>query len=162
MVGSTNSSITTPTRLSPASGTGEYAPIPPVFGPRSPSSARLKSWDGASGTARRPSHTARTDSSGPLRPSSITTVRPAGPNAAPASFAFTSSSASINDSVTSTPLPAARPSVLTTNGGFIVRKNSNAGPTSVNVRYLAVGTPALATSSFIQPLDPSSCAPSAP
>ena len=57
--------------------------MPPVLGPASPSPTRLKSWAGASGTARWPSHTARTDSSGPVRPSSITSVRPASPKAAP-------------------------------------------------------------------------------
>ena len=50
--------------------------MPPVFGPSSPSPTRLKSWAGASATARAPSHTASTDSSGPRRPSSMTTVRP--------------------------------------------------------------------------------------
>ena len=47
--------------------------MPPVLGPASPSSARLKSCAGARATARRPSHTASTDSSGPTMPSSITT-----------------------------------------------------------------------------------------
>src|SRR5690606_17186846 len=63
---------------------------------------------------------------------------------------------------TSTPLPAARPSVLTTHGPGSVRRNSTAGPTSSKVRYRAVGTPAAATTSFIHAFDPSSRAPSAP
>ena len=45
--------------------------MPPVFGPASPSPTRLKSCAGARGTAVVPSHTARIDSSGPVRPSSI-------------------------------------------------------------------------------------------
>ena len=39
--------------------------MPPVLGPVSPSPTRLWSWAGASGTARSPSHTASSDSSGP-------------------------------------------------------------------------------------------------
>ena len=61
--------------------------MPPVLGPVSPSPARLKSWAGARATARFPSQTAMTDSSGPGRPSSITTRRPAAPKAAPESLA---------------------------------------------------------------------------
>src|SRR6185437_12469063 len=48
--------------------------MPPVFGPWSPSRARLKSWAGFSGTAVAPSVTANSDTSGPSRNSSITTV----------------------------------------------------------------------------------------
>ena len=57
-----------------------------------------------------------TDSSSPASPSSITTRRPASPKAVPASLAPTSSTASAREAVTSTPLPAASPSVLTTYG----------------------------------------------
>src|SRR4029450_7781843 len=90
--------------------------MPPVLGPVSPSPTRLKSCAGASGTARVPSQIASTDSSGPVRPSSITTVRPASANDSPESFVRTSSSASSSRPVTRTPLPAASPSVLTTQG----------------------------------------------
>ena len=81
--------------------------MPPVFGPWSPSRARLKSWAGSSGTAVTPSVTANSDTSGPSRNSSITTV-PQAPACARAA------SRSV---VTSTPLPAARASSLTTYGG---------------------------------------------
>ena len=64
--------------------------------------------------ASRPSQSTRSDSSGPVSPSSITRVRPASPNAAPERKARTASRASANDSVTTTPLPAASPSVFTT------------------------------------------------
>ena len=106
-VGSTALVSTASTMSAPATGTGEYAPMPPVLGPVSPSPTRLKSWAGASGTARSPSHTHSTESSGPDSPSSMTTP----PRS---SFERTSAAASSNDSVTSTPFPPARPSVLTT------------------------------------------------
>ena len=105
--------------------------MPPVLGPVSPSPTRLKSCAGARGTARVPSHTTSSDSSGPVMPSSITTVRPASPNDSPASLARTSASASASVGATSTPLPAARPSVLTTQGPGSVRRKSSAGSTSV-------------------------------
>jgi hypothetical protein len=54
--------------------TGEYAPIPPVFGPSSPSKMRLLSCAGAIGIARSPSHSASSDSSLPSRCSSTTTL----------------------------------------------------------------------------------------
>ena len=54
--------------------------MPPVLGPVSPSPTRLKSCAGASATARAPSQSANTDTSGPVMPSSMTTVRPASPN----------------------------------------------------------------------------------
>ena len=44
--------------------------MPPVFGPSSPSKARLKSLAGGSGTASRPSHNAKSDTSTPSRSSS--------------------------------------------------------------------------------------------
>ena len=88
--------------------------MPPVLGPASPSPTRLKSWAGARATARWPSQTARTESSGPVSPSSMTRVRPASPKASPERYSVTASRASASRSVTSTPLPAASPSVLTT------------------------------------------------
>ena len=106
--------------------------MPPVLGPASPSPTRLKSWAGASATARVPSQTASTDSSGPVMPSSTTTVRPASPNASPASLARTSATASSSEAVTSTPLPAANPSVFVTHGPARLRRNSMAGSASVN------------------------------
>ena len=78
-----NRSITSASTASSTIGTGEYAPMPPVLGPRSPSPTRLKSWAGGRSTAVVPSHTASTESSAPTRPSSMTNVRPASPNAAP-------------------------------------------------------------------------------
>ena len=101
--------------------------MPPVLGPASPSPTRLKSWAGARATARVPSQTAKTDTSGPVIPSSMTTVRPASPNAAPDSFAPHVGLGLGEVSVTSTPLPAARPSVFTTQGGARVRRKARPG-----------------------------------
>ena len=81
--------------------------MPPVFGPRSPSCARLKSCAGSSGTAVLPSHSANTDTSGPSRYSSITTRW----------HDAACCNAAARSSVTTTPLPAASASSLTTYGG---------------------------------------------
>ena len=64
--------------------------------------------------ARVPSQMAKTETSGPVIPSSMTTVHPASPKDSPASLARTSTSAASSSGVTSTPLPAASPSVFTT------------------------------------------------
>ena len=136
--------------------------MPPVFGPMSPSWMRLKSCAGASRTARFPSQIASTDSSGPVKPSSITSLRPASPKACPDRYSSTAFLASARDSVTTTPLPAARPSVLITNGGVIRSRNASAASISVNDSCWAVGTPAATKRSFIQAFEPSKRAPSAP
>ncbi len=78
--------------------------MPPVLGPWSPSRARLKSWAGWSGRTVVPSVIANSETSGPSRYSSITTL----------SQASAWASASARSEVTTTPLPAARPSSLTT------------------------------------------------
>ena len=98
--------------------------MPPVLGPVSPSPARLKSWAATRTRARTPSQIAMTESSGPVRPSSMTTRRPAPPKVAPESLARASAIASSRSAVTSTPLPAASPSVLTTHGPGSDRRNS--------------------------------------
>ncbi len=73
-----------------------------------------------------------------------------------------SASASARESLTSTPLPAASPSVLTTHGPGRLRQKALAAAGSVKAPYRAVGTPDSASSSFMNALDPSSRAPSAP
>ena len=84
--------------------------MPPVFGPVSPSPTRLKSWAGSSGNATVPSHTANSDTSGPARNSSTSTGCPA------ASTSRACAAATARSAVTTTPLPAASPSSLTTYG----------------------------------------------
>ena len=81
--------------------------MPPVFGPVSPSPMRLKSWAATSGTTAEPSVRQNSETSGPSRYSSITT-RP---------HATAWASAAARSEVTTTPLPAARPSSFTTYGG---------------------------------------------
>ena len=96
-------------------GTGEYAPMPPVFGPRSPSNARLWSWAVAMQCALPSLTNASIEHSGPVRHFSMSTVLPESPNA-PSKQERTASSASSSSSATTTPLPAARPSAFTTMG----------------------------------------------
>ena len=80
--------------------------MPPVLGPRPPSKMRLKSWAGWRAYAVVPSHTANTETSGPSRNSSMTT------RSQVAAWAR----ASARSEVTTTPLPAASASSLTTCG----------------------------------------------
>src|SRR2546426_11344076 len=61
-------------------GAGEYAPIPPVLGPLSPSNTRLWSLLDAKGIIPLPSQRAMTDASSPERRSSTTVLLPARPN----------------------------------------------------------------------------------
>ena len=57
-------------------GAGEYAPMPPVFGPWSPSRSRLWSWLVASGSTCVPSLMTMKLASSPSRKSSITSRSP--------------------------------------------------------------------------------------
>ena len=119
--------------------------MPPVFGPRSPSRARLKSCAGNSGTAATPSHSANSETSGPSRYSSMTTRWQ---DAA-------CRSAAARSSVTTTPLPAASASSLTTYGAPNASSAASASAAVVTTRASAVGTPAAAMTSLAKALDPS-------
>ncbi len=125
---------------------------------------RLKSWAAGSNTYEVPSHTASTDSSGPSMHSSITTVVPAPAKVAPDNLSRTSAIASSRSDVTSTPLPAASPSVLMTYGPSVEVITAIAASTSaaLNVWNVAVGTPAARTTSFMYAFEPSSSAAFAP
>ena len=136
--------------------------MPPVFAPWLLSPTRLKSWAGTRGTTFVPSHRTISEHSSPSSPSSIITVVPASPNASPLSFSSMSRHASSKSFVTSTPFPAASPSVLITYGADIVFKNAIASVVLLNVPYCAVGTEAAFKKSFINAFDPSSSAPSSP
>src|SRR5579875_2093749 len=119
--------------------------MPPVFGPWSPSRARLKSRAGSSGTAAAPSVTANSDTSGPSRNSSITAV----PHHRACALAASMSA------VTTTPLPAASPSCLTTYGGPNAASARSASAPVVQVRDAAVGIPASAITCLANDLEPS-------
>src|SRR4051794_3336907 len=125
--------------------------MPPVFGPASPSPTRLKSCAGDSGSTQTPSVTANSDTSGPSRNSSITTC------AHDAAWR----SASSRSVVTTTPLPAARPSSLTTYGGPSASSAAAAWSAVVATKDRAVGTPAAPITSLANAFDPSSRAAAA-
>ena len=91
-------------------------PIPPVFSPWSLSSARLWSMEDAMGTTVSPSVKDSTDTSGPVRNSSMTTVAPLSPNARSSIMERTAARAASRVSQINTPFPRARPSALTTAG----------------------------------------------
>ena len=84
--------------------------MPPVFRPLSPSSARLWSMLDAIGTIVLPSVKHSTETSGPVRNSSITTRLPDAPNLPHRMISSTAASAAASSSQISTPLPSARPS----------------------------------------------------
>ena len=142
------------------SGLGANAPIPPVFGPRSPSKIRLWSWALPSGIARRPSASAKNDTSGPTRHSSITRREPAFPNARSSMAARTAVSASARSAATTTPLPPARPSALTTTGKpkWSPATAASADSAVSHTRYRAVGIPAASMNFFENTFDVSSAA----
>src|SRR3954447_523670 len=129
--------------------------MPPVFGPASPSSRRLKSCAGTSGSTVVPSVTANSETSGPSRYSSTSTAPPA------SSTRWPWATAAARSSVTSTPLPAASPSSLTTYGApdSSSAVSSSAGPPTGQER--AVGPPAAAITCLAKDLLPSSWAASA-
>ena len=154
-VGLMMSRITTSVISGVTTGAGEYAPMPPVFKPVSPSPTRLWSCALASATALPPPTTAKKDASSPSKNSSTTISSPALPNMAPESISSTAFSASSISMATITPLPAAKPSVLTTMGAPLDSMYSFAFAASVNLAYSAVGILYLAHKSFMNAFDPS-------
>src|SRR5918994_5338975 len=125
--------------------------MPPVFGPVSPSPTRLKSCAGTSGTTVVPSVIPKTDTSGPSRNSSTRT------RSQLAAWA----SADARSSVTTTPLPAARPSSLTTYGAPSSSRAAAASDPVAQTTARAVGTPAAVITSLANAFDPSSRAAAA-
>ncbi len=98
--------------------------MPPVFGPVSPSPMRLWSWAMGSATACVPSHSARSEHSGPEMRSSST-------NDPAEAASMIAASVSPSESGTVTPLPAARPSSFTTTGRPSSRHQARASSTMV-------------------------------
>ena len=72
----------------------------------------------------------------------MTTRDPAAPNAPSTIMARTAALASSGDDATTTPLPAASPSALTTTGPGRASTNASAASTSAKAPKAAVGTPA--------------------
>src|SRR6476646_220514 len=130
--------------------------MPPVLGPSSSSPTRLKSCAGASATTVSPSLMQKIDTSGPSRNSS-TTSRPSGL----ARQARACSTATSRESVTTTPLPAASPSSLTTCGAPSASRAASTSSIVVHTWARAVGTSAQAMTSLAKDLLPSRRAASA-
>ena len=107
-------------RSSVASGTGVKAPMPPVFGPRSPSSRRLWSRALPMIAQSAPSQIAKTESSGPSSRSWRTSRSPARPSSRRRPMRSIAAMASAAVSQTTTPLPRARPSALTTSRPAVI------------------------------------------
>ena len=107
--------------------------MPPVLGPVSPSPTGLWSCEVASGSTLRPSAMTMKLASSPCRNSSTTTRWPASPKALPASMSRTAASASATVCAMITPLPAARPSALTTIGAPCSRMKASAGSIPVKL-----------------------------
>ena len=95
--------------------------MPPVFGPASPSRRRLWSCDVASGSTCVPSTIAMKLASSPSRNSSMTTTRRRPGRSGPANMSSAACTASSVVAQITTPLPAARPSALTTSGARCAR-----------------------------------------
>ena len=114
--------------------------MPPVFGPLSPSKARLWSIDETMGTIVRPSVKARTETSGPKSRSSISTRSPLAPKMRSLMMAATAATAWSASSATTTPLPRARPSAFTTTGPP-TDAYASARSASSKTSYRAVGIP---------------------
>ena len=132
--------------------------MPPVFGPRSPSKARLWSWAVPRKRQSVPSVRTKSEASSPVMNSSMTTRAP-GPSAKIASRAAWASAAV---SATVTPLPAARPSALTTIGAPWASTQAWAASGSVKVWLAAVGAPQAAQISLAKALEASRRAASRP
>ena len=91
--------------------------MPPVLGPLSPSPTRLKSWAGSSGTAVVPSHRTSSEHSSPVEPLLNHDAPPGLAEGGTRELGRPRRArASARVRATSTPLPAASPSVLTTHG----------------------------------------------
>ena len=113
--------------------------MPPVFGPVSPSPARLKSRAGARAITSVPSVMPSTDSSAPSSRSSTTTVAPLLPKRPSTSIASMAASDSSALPHTITPLPRARPSAFTATRPSRSRAHALAGAGAVKVSKSAVG-----------------------
>ena len=104
---------------------------------------------------------ARSDTSGPTRPSSTSTVLPASPNTASSSIITNAARASASSCAMTTPLPAASPSALMATGVPYSATAVIPESTSVTAMDRAVGTPEASMISLANALLPSRRAASA-
>ena len=132
--------------------------MPPVFGPWSPSRRRLWSWLVASGRTCAPSLITMKLASSPSRNSSITTRAPAAPSFFAVIMSSIAACASATLVATTTPLPAARPSALTTIGAPRSSRRPSPRRRRSKVRCSAVGMPWRTMKLLAKSLDASSCA----
>ena len=128
--------------------------MPPVLGPRSPSSRRLWSCEVASGTTCLSFATTMKLTSSPLRNSSMTMVFPAAPKLPP-SMARAAAMADSCVSQMTTPFPAAKPSALTTSGSRCALTYCSSKLPAVKVAKLAVGMRWRRRKSLVNAFDPS-------
>src|SRR5438477_1295825 len=96
--------------------------------------------------------------SSPSRNCSITTRAPAAPSVCATSISSTAACASSREAATTTPLPAARPSALTTIGAARASMYACASAASVNVWKAAVGIRWRVMNVFAKSFELSSCA----
>ena len=115
--------------------------MPPVLSPVSPSCALLWSIDETMGFNTFPSVNASTETSGPVRNSSITIRSPFLPNFLFRIISVTAFFASSSVSAITTPFPSARPSAFMTVGSGTFSRYSSAFSASSKVSYFAVGIP---------------------
>ena len=129
----------------------EYTPIPPLFAPVSPSPIRFQSQASGSGRTSPPAAIAIADTSRPASRSSITSFPNRGIRSSTARCASSMSSG------TTTPLPAAKPSALTTgrSAGPSISSHLCAAFASVKTSPPAWGAPAAAITSLAKAFDDS-------
>src|SRR5579883_2031069 len=135
--------------------------MPPVLGPRSPSSSRLWSCAGRNGSQPSPSVRKSNETSSPSMCSSTRISAPAAPNTRWVSMASIAASASASVPATVTPLPAASPEALITTGAPSSRAARRASSARVCRSARAVGTPALRISSLANTFELSTAAAAA-
>src|SRR5918992_917412 len=158
IVGRMISRITRACTFGVTTGAGEYAPMPPVLGPVSPSRSRLWSWLVASASTCVPSLTTMKLASSPSRNCSITRRVPAAPRLLCVIIWSIAACASGTLAATTTPLPAARPSALTTIGAPRWATKAFASSALSKVRCTAVGMPWRVMKLLAKSFDASSCA----
>src|SRR3954468_3995000 len=139
-------------------GAGEYAPMPPVLGPSSPSRRRLWSWLVASGSTLVPSLITMKLASSPCRKSSTTTRAPASPRLFCVIICSMAACASSTLAATTTPFPAASPSALITIGAPRLATKVLARSALWNVRWSAVGMLCRTMNALAKSFEDSSCA----